>query len=416
MQQWTENNSAFIIGVILFFLFYLFLHSIYLLIATIKGNKDIRKQTNKLYLQNRLSHEYYVPISIIIPTYNNEKEVIKTVKSLLNLDYNLYEIIVVDDASNDHTIKSLVKKFDLHLVDRPIRRMIETKEVLEIYQTSKQKIKITVLKKEHGGLADALNAGINIADFPYFVCLKEETRLDKDSLKNLVCPILEDDQVISCRGVAKALDEKEHILALAHTLSYNRAYHTRDDYPESNLFQLFKREMAIEVGGYDLVGENFELERKMATQYKNGIRKEAKNVICYLKSPNTLVKIFTRKKRESQSFTRGLLKYSSSKLYFLYSLLYKVLSPLIVLVGGLAIICAAIYNTTNMFPIYLFLTAYLLFDATLTIVLYIEMLRLENRPISAVELVRIICSALIEETVLKGIGEISKMFLFSKTK
>jgi len=48
-------------------------------------------------------------ISVIIPTYNRENLIIKSVKSILNQSYKNIEIILIDDCSNDNT-KSKIKK------------------------------------------------------------------------------------------------------------------------------------------------------------------------------------------------------------------------------------------------------------------------------------------------------------------
>ena len=47
-------------------------------------------------------------ISIIIPTYNSIKFIKKTIKSILNQTHKDFEIIFVDDCSNDGTYKYLV--------------------------------------------------------------------------------------------------------------------------------------------------------------------------------------------------------------------------------------------------------------------------------------------------------------------
>jgi len=44
-----------------------------------------------------------VKVSIIVPAYNAEKTIQKCLNSLINIDYNSYEIIVVDDGSTDRT-------------------------------------------------------------------------------------------------------------------------------------------------------------------------------------------------------------------------------------------------------------------------------------------------------------------------
>ncbi len=49
-------------------------------------------------------------VSIIIPTYNSEKTIRKTIKSLLNQTYKNYEIIIIDNSKNSKTV-NLIKKF-----------------------------------------------------------------------------------------------------------------------------------------------------------------------------------------------------------------------------------------------------------------------------------------------------------------
>ena len=66
-----------------------------------------------------LNHKYIISkdiISIIIPTYNREKYILNSIKSVLNQTYNNIEIIVIDDCSTDNT-KSEISK----IKDRRIR-------------------------------------------------------------------------------------------------------------------------------------------------------------------------------------------------------------------------------------------------------------------------------------------------------
>ncbi len=47
------------------------------------------------------------PVSIIIPTYNRAGSILQSVESVLQQDYEDFEIVVVDDASTDHTAEVL---------------------------------------------------------------------------------------------------------------------------------------------------------------------------------------------------------------------------------------------------------------------------------------------------------------------
>ena len=60
-----------------------------------------------------LSSKLAPGISVIAPAYNEEKTIIINVKSLLTLNYPLFEVIIVNDGSKDKTLDLLIEEFDL---------------------------------------------------------------------------------------------------------------------------------------------------------------------------------------------------------------------------------------------------------------------------------------------------------------
>ena len=61
-------------------------------------------------------------ISIIIPTYNRESLVIKSIKSVLNQTYRNFEIIIIDDCSSDNTNNKIKKIKDYRVRYMKLRK------------------------------------------------------------------------------------------------------------------------------------------------------------------------------------------------------------------------------------------------------------------------------------------------------
>lgn len=164
-----------------FFIAYLIGYSTFLFISLVVGSLELHTLHRRELMKNILPQDYYVPITIIVPAYNEEVTVVETVKSLLQLEYRSYEIIVVDDGSKDDTSKRLIEAFDMRLVHCPLRRQLPCQPEEFVYESRSQKVPLTLIRKRNGGKADALNMGINASTFPYFICIDADSVLQYDS-------------------------------------------------------------------------------------------------------------------------------------------------------------------------------------------------------------------------------------------
>lgn len=81
-------------------------------------------------------------VSVIIPAYNAEKTILRTLESVFNQTYRSIEVIIVDDGSNDNTLNLL-------------------KEIKKTKQNSK--ISIKIISKKNGGVSSARNVGLRHA-------------------------------------------------------------------------------------------------------------------------------------------------------------------------------------------------------------------------------------------------------------
>lgn len=220
-----------------FFIAYLIGYSTFLFLSVVVGSLELYKHRRQEMFKSILPSDYYLPISIIVPAYNEEVTVADTVRSLLTLEYRAYEIIVVDDGSKDRTSEVLAETFDMHLVHRPIRRQINCQREEYVYETRAQKVPVTLIRKKNGGKADALNMGINAANFPYFICMDADSVLQYDSLRRIAQPVLEDGKVVAVGGIVRISNDVElengrvkryrlprSILAFMQVLEYDRSF------------------------------------------------------------------------------------------------------------------------------------------------------------------------------------------------
>ncbi|NLK45030.1 MAG: glycosyltransferase family 2 protein [Tissierellia bacterium] len=198
----TINYIIYYINV--FFFFYMFLYAILFFLTTILSSLNLddffvrKRHLSYSILKNEAN---YIPVSILVPAYNEEVTIIDTINSLLNLDYPEYEIVVINDGSTDKTAEVIIDNFNLKQVARPIKKLVESKDVEEVYEND-EGVKIVLVNKENGGKSDALNMGVNVSRYPLFVCVDADSLLQYDSLKKIVEPFLENDHTIAVGFIA----------------------------------------------------------------------------------------------------------------------------------------------------------------------------------------------------------------------
>lgn len=404
-----------------FFLAYLIVYSTYILICAVAGSFSMFRYKRMDNLHNVLEHDFYYPMSIIVPAYNESVSIVQTINSLLNLDYKLYEIVVVDDGSIDNTKQLVVDAFHMRLEEnRPIRYELSCKPIREIYTAKIDDITIILISKENGGCkADAVNAGINISNYPYIVNMDGDEILQKDALKMVSRAILEDDNVLGVGGNIKMsnyvefqnsmpvkTDIGKNLIVDMQVIEYGRAFvGTRIFQNESNMnliisggFGVFRKSAVIEVGGFDpkSMGEDMDITVRLHEYYRKNKKpysmKYVPNSVCWTQGPATLSDLKKQRQRWYCGLVQTIAKYRHmifnprygivGMFMFPYVIWYELLNPFIMLLGWFVIGWTFFDQSIN-FPYVAYIyIIYFVFGILISLVPFWDKIYMDNDSIS----------------------------------
>ncbi|MDP5094000.1 MAG: glycosyltransferase [Polaribacter sp.] len=234
-------------------------------------------------------------ISVIAPAYNEEKTIIVNVKSLLTLNYPIFEVIIVNDGSKDKTLELLIQEFDLIEAPFAYVEKIKTKPYKRTFKSQNPKYEIlTVIDKANGGTkADAFNAGLNASVFPYYLNTDVDCILARNTLTKMIKPILNSKvRVIAVgatlrmsnnceieEGIITRVRPPKALIPRFQELEYIRSYllgkmgwELINSVPNvSGGLGMFDKEIAIKAGGYgaDSHAEDMDMMTRMAAHMMN---------------------------------------------------------------------------------------------------------------------------------------------------
>jgi cellulose synthase/poly-beta-1,6-N-acetylglucosamine synthase-like glycosyltransferase len=330
IMAYVEKALGWYTGFILVFFFAINTYYLVLTAAgfwrTIRVAREVRRPDQRRLLRSPLTP----PISVLAPAFNEEANVVENVRSLLMIDYPLFEVILINDGSRDRTLGRLIDAFDLRRSARCFERVLACKSIRGVYDSPIYP-NLLVVDKANGGKADALNAGLNLSLYPLFCAIDADSILESDALLRLVRPFVDAPGVtIAAGGVVRVANGCDihggrvhqvrlprRALPLIQIVEYLRAFlFGRMGWSTGNsllvisgAFGLFEKRAAILAGGYatDSVGEDMELvvrmhrkRRELRQPYRIGF---VPDPICWTEVPDTLRVL----RRQRTRWQRGLI-------------------------------------------------------------------------------------------------------------
>ena len=356
-----------------------------------------------------------IGVSIIAPAFNEGISIVENVKSLLSLEYPLFEVVIINDGSTDDTLEKLINSFDLVKVDFFYQEKVKSLTVRGHYKSTNPIYnKLVIVDKVNAkSKADASNAGINSAKFPLFLCTDVDCILRKDTIAMLVKPFIEGEKKVIASGAAIRISNScvfkegtlyksfypKNFFACFQELEYIRSFlYGRMAWSKLNGLLLvsgglgmFDRKLVIEVGGFkkESLGEDMELITRMRKyMHEKKVPFAIKYIpesLCWTEGPSDR-KVFLRQRvRWARGLAQNLYmhrkmifnpKYGMTAFIILpYYILCEFAVPILEVIGLFFLAMdIAFFGINNSFLLIISITVYLFYIFGTLISVYLDQL------------------------------------------
>ncbi|MBI2564872.1 glycosyltransferase family 2 protein [Candidatus Woesearchaeota archaeon] len=232
--------------------------------------------------RNNIMTDFSPFVSVLVPAFNEEDTIEKTIRSIYALDHpkDKYEVIVINDASTDnteHVLNSLKKEF-------PSLIILENK--------------INIKK------AASLNRALEIAKGEFFACLDADSFVDHRTLKRMLAKyVLVNDpdvaiitpamKVYKPKTIIQKFQRIEYILFLfiARLLGFIDCIQVAP-----GPFSLYKTKVIQKLGGFDCDNPAEDMEIAYKVQFNQYKIIQCPNGYVYTVAPSTIKELYHQRR------------------------------------------------------------------------------------------------------------------------
>ncbi|MEI7709160.1 MAG: glycosyltransferase [bacterium] len=258
---------------------------VFFLVTFIENRKKIIKKGDSDF-----DSGYHPSVTIIVPCFNEDKSVEKTVRSLLNLDYpkDNFNIIVVDDGSTDATW-----------------------EILQKFKSDKN---VKLIHKENGGKYTALNLGLQHVDTEFFSCLDADSIVDPSAMKKIMRYFLKP-EIMAVIPSALVINPITFIQK-AQKAEYNMAVFFKRIFSligglhvTPGTLPVYRKKVVETIGefkhGHN--GEDMEMAFRMQKNYLQIV--QCREAIVYTIPPHSIKMLYKQRVRWLSAFLQNIIDY-----------------------------------------------------------------------------------------------------------
>jgi len=227
------------------------------------------------------------PVTIIVPVFNEEAVIAPAIRSLLELRYPEFHVIVVDDGSTDRTLERAV-----------------------VLEGRYGRSTVRVVEKRNGGKASALNFGIALAPTEFILCMDGDSRLHADTLRFAMRHFI-DPRVGAVAGNVKVVNRENlwtRLQALEYVEGLNTVRRAQGFLRVVSIIPgpigVFRKDALMRAGGYDTdtYAEDADLTLKLLTGGWHLAYEE--RAIAFTEAPERYLDLVKQRYR----WTRGILQ------------------------------------------------------------------------------------------------------------
>jgi peptidoglycan-N-acetylglucosamine deacetylase len=298
---------------------------IFFLVTFFEKHRNYKRNPNNLELS------YYPTVTIAVPVYNEESTIIKTIESILFLDYpkDKLKIFIIDDGSKDKT--------------------------WEVIQEFRNNPIITLLHKENGGKHTAINLALEKTDSEFFACLDSDSFVHSQALKRILKYFENDPETMAVvpsiivhnpKKLIQIVQKAEYEMSvyIKHMLGLMGGMQTTPG-PLST----FRKKVFDELGYYRKAHNTEDQEMALRLQengYKIGYCLDA---FVYTNTPNSISKLYKQRVRWIYGFIKNLFDYKKILFRKKYGsiALFTLPSGIVAIFGIIFIFVTVIYNIIN---------------------------------------------------------------------
>ena len=233
-------------------------------------------------------------VTLIVPAYNEEVVIEKSIRSLLLQTYPNLEILIVDDGSKDRTYP-LAKK----------------------YEFTKGLRSLKALTKKNGGKANAINYGIEHSTGNLIMVVDADSKLNEDAVE-LMVRYFQNPEIAAVAG-SVYVSNQNNILTKLQALEYIEGLNmVRNGQAFLKLVNIipgpigmFRKDALYEVGLYDddTFAEDCDVTLKLIMKgYKIDFEPEA---VAVTEAPENLLDLIKQRYRWTRGILQAIKKHSS---------------------------------------------------------------------------------------------------------